>query len=128
MSRVLFDTLEATNVTNPTTLAAGGTEQIFSNPARVAHWNFLHVVNRDAVDIRLNMDGQTGEGKSWIVQANGGILSIEPEDGIVWRTLDQVNLDGATAEVVGKIDFSIARKEPVDPEEPSLGRVGGRAL
>lgn len=109
---VRYKVVEASNKLNPTALAAGGTEEIVAQPSRVGNFNFLLVQNRDAVDIAILLDNQTTEGKYFEVQANGGILVINPEDGVVFRQIVQKNLDGATAETASKILFSWAKKVP----------------
>jgi hypothetical protein len=109
---VIWKIVEANNVLNATALAAGSIEQIVSAPDRVSHFNFLHVQNRDAVDIAILLDNQTTQGKYWEVQANGGIITINPDDGVVYKQIMQKNLDGATAETAGKILFSFAKKIP----------------
>lgn len=113
-NKIIYRILETASTTNPTNLAAGGKEEVITKPTNQQYWNFLLVQNRDAVDINLHLDNTSSVGKDFIVQASGGIFKIEPEDGIVFQTVVQENLDGATAETAGKIQFTWARKEPVN--------------
>lgn len=98
-----------------TGVAATASEQIITGTDSVPDYNFLFVQNRDAVPVELRLDGMTTNGRVFQVQANGGLLVLDPANGddVHFITLTVVNLDAATAEVANKILFRWSRKERV---------------
>jgi hypothetical protein len=104
--------VESNNAFNSAVLATK-TEQIVAAPARVDHFNRLLVQNRDSMPIAILLDNQTTEGKYYEVQAYGGILIIEPEDGIVFKQIVQKNLSAVDTQTAENILFRFAKAERV---------------
>ena len=108
---IIWKEVESQQKYNPTNLAAAGQEQIFAGTTRVEYYNRLLVQNNDAVRIAVLLDGTTS-GRLFEVASNGGILMIEPGDGIHFNQIHQINKDGAVAEVAGTILFRAAKAVP----------------
>jgi len=94
-----------------TAVAASGSETVkstASNRHLYAPFNRLLVHNRDAIAIKMYLDGLDIAGNIFQLAA-GEILIIEPEDGITFTTLKIENLDSATAETADTILYRWAK-------------------
>lgn len=98
-----------------TAVIASGSEQIVGGTNHVDHFNFLMVQNRDITPIQVRLDNMTSLGRVVEVQANGGLVIIDPANGddINFKQIVAVNLDAANAETANKILFRWAFKERV---------------
>lgn len=98
-----------------TNIAAAALQTVQSteaNKAKFAPFNRLLIHNRDAVDIKIYLDGLDVTGRIFQLSA-GEILLIEPGDGITFVNVKQENIDAATAETADKILFRWAKAERV---------------
>lgn len=91
-----------------TAVPVGDSEAIQNVNSRYNTYNRLLVQNLDAVDIEVRLDQLNIAGQVFRVGKNGGYLVIEPEAGRYFRSVQNVNLDTANAEVAGKIIFRFA--------------------
>lgn len=87
-----------------TAIAAAATEKFQSTDSRVQNFNRLEISNRDAVDIQIQLNGQTTKGRIFEIPA-GSMFTIEPDEGIWFAWVVQQNIDAATAETANKILF-----------------------
>jgi hypothetical protein len=92
-------------------VAASGTQEIVGSTQRVEYFNSFFIQNRDSTPIRIRLDNATYGNRVFEVQASGGILVLEPEDGIRFKQIVQENLDTVNAQTAGLILFRWARKE-----------------
>jgi len=106
---VVFKEVETNSATN-TALAANGVQRIEFTTARKRLWNTLIVVNRDSLTMELRLNGETSEGRFFVIPSNV-IFRIGPEEGIFFEFFDNVNLSSTTAQGVGNILFRVARTE-----------------
>ncbi|MBI2652107.1 hypothetical protein HYX00_01460 [Candidatus Woesearchaeota archaeon] len=100
-----------------TAVAAGASERVINAPTYASkggyeRWNSLEVYNRDNVAIEIRLDEQTSGTKVFQIPANT-IFVLEHDEGIEFDTVDQANLDGATAETANKIFFKASVKKEV---------------
>lgn len=101
-----------------TAIAAGTSERVINAPTYSkkgdanARWNSLEIYNRDNVAIEIRLDEQTIGTKVFQIPANT-IFILDYNEGIEFDTVDQANLDGATAEVADKIFFKASVKKDV---------------
>jgi hypothetical protein len=92
-------------------LAAAAVETITDtkhNKEKFGPFNRLLVSNRDAVDIKIQFNGLSTEGRIIEIPA-GGTFLLEPEDGVTFDFITQTNLDSAVAESASKILFRWAK-------------------
>lgn len=104
-----YKLLESKSAKN-TNIAAGVSERVINEPDRHEVYNSLEVYNRDNVEIEVRLDEQTTGAKVYQVQANA-VMILEADEGIVFKTVDQENLDGATEETADKIFFKALVKK-----------------
>lgn len=115
--------VESQTVTNSTNLAAGSIEVEIASTQNVDFYNRITVVNLDTVNINVFLDNNST--RAFFVQSNGGILIIDPNDGIYFKSVSQKNLDGSTAETSGKIQFRVAKA--VDVSIVNFDNIGSGA-
>lgn len=91
-----------------TAVAASDSEVIADANSKYNTYNRLLVQNLDIVDIEIRLDQLSTGGRVFRVGKNGGYLNIEPEAGIYFRSVQNVNLSAADAQTAGKILFRLA--------------------
>lgn len=101
-------------------LSAGASEAItltIEERGRFSQMNQLLVTNRDAVDLKIVLNGDANiTGNIFEVQA-GATLSIDPEMGVFFSFLTVTNLDSATACTANKSLVRMGRYTLVDKPE-----------
>lgn len=98
---------EEVQVGTNTAIAAGASEQLISGTLRVDAYNKLLVVNRDAVDIRIEFSPV-----DYVEVRAGGSLILEPDEGKHFTSVTQTNLDAAVAETAGAITIRVVKAVP----------------
>lgn len=108
---VVYEVVEQSGSFNDT-LAAGASEVLVTTPDRVPYFNFLIIQNFDPnTNISILLDAGTDkalaidQGKLYQAQLNGGTLILNPEDGVKFKQVAQVNDDSADAEGTNTISF-----------------------
>lgn len=96
-----------------TAVAASGSEQIRSTNPRIWEYNSLIVTNRDITDIEIRLNGESGGGRSFQLQA-GDTLQIQPHENIWFSWLLAVNLDAANAQTANKILYRWAHAKRLE--------------
>jgi len=113
-----YKILESSSAKN-SNIAAGASERVINECTYARkggdykRWNSLEVYNRDDVAIEIRLDEQTSGAKVYQIPANT-VMTIEPDEGIEFDTVDQVNLDGATAETANAIFFKAMVKVKIN--------------
>lgn len=93
-----------------TALAAGAREKVISEPTIIDFYNYAEIYNRNNVAVEIQFDGVTSGIKAKPIPANTiGVLEVE--EGIVFKSVWQKNLDSAAAETAGSLDIKVARKK-----------------
>jgi len=93
-----------------TAIAAGASEKVISEPTIIDQYNYAEIYNRNNVDIAIMFDNASSGIKYKPIPANTiGVLEVE--EGIVFKSVWQKNLDAAAAETAGKLTVIVARKE-----------------
>ena|SRR3989338_6362100 len=114
---MVLKVIESASAKN-TAIAAEASERVVNAPTYArkgegyVRWNSLEAYNRDNVAIEIRLDEQTSGTKVYQIPANT-IFILEHDEGIEFDTVDQANLDGATAEVADKIFFKASVKKQV---------------
>jgi hypothetical protein len=107
MSGVIFKEVENQVVTNPTNLAASGTEFVLEGTRQVDFYNRLLVTNFGPVDIRVFLDGQPD--RFFDVQNTGGANGFDADIGRFFKSLSYTNLSSTTAAIAGTITFTCSK-------------------
>ena len=93
-------------------VVSSGSESITNKDAKFSGYNRLMVQNLDVVDIELRLDQLTL--RTFRVSKNGGYITIEPEAGLFFRSVQNVNLSTTTNQTANKILFRFAYAQKVD--------------
>lgn len=99
-----------------TALGTESNEEVITAPSRTPFWNTLIVTNNDAIQCEVLLDADTiaeavAHNKYFRLQAGGGTLIINKEDGLHFNTVVNRNLSTTTSQTVNTITFQASHVE-----------------
>jgi len=102
--------IDGGNQTNGAIAASGNARITFSDSRYKRGFNGLEVCNLDTVDVSIRLNGESTNGKAFVVPA-GTLAVIRPEEGRFYDFVVIVNLDTVNAATAGAITFRASKSE-----------------